>query len=127
MSELQTTNETAIPLEGPPLKKAKSVSGSSTPVPIPQTIASVPLPVKQETQESIVSKSEKSIEDIIDGSDVRKFLNKTLTEYMVKGLQELIIKWENDDLKINGSKFDKKIVVDEFCNILKDLSNKEDN
>lgn len=126
MSDSPVVNDQNIPFEEPPLKKSKSVSGSSTPVPIPQTIASVPSPVKQETPESIIKRSGKTIEEIIDGSEVRRFLNKTLTEYMVKGLQELIDKWENGGLEIKGNDDDKKVVVNEFCNILKDISNKED-
>lgn len=123
-NSLDTSKTNSVLQEGPALKKAKSASGSATPVPIPQTVASQPSPVKQETQESLVRRSGKSVEEIIDGSDVRRFLNKTLTETMVVGLRELVAKWDDGQLPLTGGEGDRRVVVDELCSILQNVASR---
>lgn len=126
MSDMTPLQPVVESVEGPAMKKVKSASGSATPVPIPQTILS-DQPEKIETQENIVKKSTKTIEEIIDGSDVRRFLNRTLTGYMVNGLKELVEKYEKGGFKVPSDKESKARVVDDFCAILKELASRDEN
>lgn len=126
MSDMTPLQPVVESVEGPAMKKVKSASGSATPVPIPQTILS-DQPEKIETQENIVKKSTKTIEEIIDGSDVRRFLNRTITGYMVNGLKELVEKYEKGGFKVPSDKESKARVVDDFCAILKELASRDEN
>lgn len=78
----------------------------------------------QPTKAQLVNQSGRKIEDIIDGSDLRKFLNKTLTESIVKGLNEIVKLWErgefNSELETSNTEQLKKNVILKFANILKD-------
>lgn len=82
----------------PPAKRSKS--SSSTPKP----------QVKKEQQPA---KTTKPVFEIIDGSDLRKFLNKNLTPYLVKGLNELSENWRQGKYKM-----DEASVLKEFTKIL---------
>lgn len=89
----------------------------------------------RQTATDIVRKSGRNVEDIIDGSDLRKFLHKSLTEYMVKGLDEIVSLWEkgefdtdlqsvdNDDNFETRDELKKKVVL-KFADILKSLTEK---
>lgn len=89
----------------PPLKKQKT-SISPTPQPIPQ------VDVKQSKKPTTINKP---IEEIIDGSELRKFLNRNLTPYLVKGLNEMSVRWEEN--KFEGK--DTKEVLETFSEIIK--------
>ena len=87
------------------------------------TIANVP------SQAEIVSRTGRNIEDIIDGSDLRRFLNKTLAEYLVKGLDEIVQLWESGEFDIkevgvesNNQQHLEKKVLRKFADILKDFA-----
>lgn len=74
----------------------------------------------QATKAQLVAESGRKIEDIIDGSDLRKFLNKTLTESIVKGLDEIVKLWENGEFNSDlETEQLKKNVILKFANILK--------
>ncbi|KAG7887837.1 hypothetical protein KL925_004044 [Ogataea polymorpha] len=62
--------------DGPSVKKVKTES--PTPQPIPQL----------NTQHSAqTAKTTKGVDEIVDGSDLRKFLNKHFTEELISGLK----------------------------------------
>ncbi|KAH3659853.1 hypothetical protein OGATHE_005898 [Ogataea polymorpha] len=64
--------------DGPSVKKVKTES--PTPQPIPQL----------NTQHSAqTAKTTKGVDEIVDGSDLRKFLNKHFTEELISGLKIL--------------------------------------
>lgn len=86
-----------------------------------QTIPTQSQPAKAD----LVRQSGRKVEDIIDGSDLRKFLNKSLTEYIVKGLDEIVELWEKgafySDMQDEDQNVLKKKVVLKFADIIKQL------
>lgn len=103
---LKRSNEEPVQSE-PVTKKVKT-----TPEPVPQ------LKKEEEKKSEIVIK--KPIEEIIDGSDLRKFLNKNITPFLIKALDELSVYWqkgEYDDL-------DSKAILLKFSEIIKEYADK---
>ncbi|KAF6014970.1 hypothetical protein HII12_001023 [Brettanomyces bruxellensis] len=103
---LKRSNEEPVQSE-PVTKKVKA-----TPEPVPQ------LKKEEEKKSEIVIK--KPIEEIIDGSDLRKFLNKNITPFLIKALDELSVYWqkgEYDDL-------DSKAILLKFSEIIKEYADK---
>lgn len=112
------------PEESPAIKRSKSVSSkpslSPTPTPIPQTTTD---PSLKTTKSDLLKQSGRTPDEIIDGCDLRKFFNKTLTPYLLQGLNEMTTKWEAGEF--NNETYDDKRVLLIFSEILKDLSKKE--
>ncbi len=103
---LKRSNEEPVQFEQV-TKKVKT-----TPEPVPQ------LKKEEEKKSEIVIK--KPIEEIIDGSDLRKFLNKNITPFLIKALDELSEHWrkgEYDDL-------DSKAILLKFSEIIKEYADK---
>lgn len=82
----------------------------------------------QPSKADLVRQSGRSVEDIIDGSDLRKFLNKGLTEYIVKGLDEIVELWEKGKFNFDGQEPSKEVlkrkVALQFADIIKQLAEK---
>lgn len=87
-----------------------------------KTATSVP----SESKEEILSRSGREVGSIIDGSDLRQFLNKTLSTYLVEGLDEIVNLWENGEFEVENQNDNelKRKVVEKFANILKLLANR---
>lgn len=95
----------------------------------PTTVTGTNTATFTSTKADLIRQSGRKVEDIIDGSDIRKFLNKTLTENIVKGLDEIVRLWENGEFKTestvttdttdSNSELLKKAVVLKFADILK--------
>jgi hypothetical protein len=98
---------------------SRSPSKQNTPIPAPKFIKA-----------DLLKESGRNVEDIIDGSDLRRFLNKSLTKYIVKGLDDVVCMWERGDFDTElkateGTRFDhesrvilQKTVVSKFAEIL---------
>lgn len=77
----------------------------------------------------LIKQSNRKFEDIIDGSDLRRFLNKSLSGYLVKGLDEIVKLWESGEFEIDTNETNtndddnqlRKRVVLKFSDILKQL------
>ena len=82
----------------------------------------------QPSKADLVRQSGRTVEDIIDGSDLRKFLNKGLTEYIVKGLDEVVALWEKGKFSLDGQEPTKEVlkrkVALQFADIIKRLAEK---
>ncbi|VEU22619.1 DEKNAAC103628 [Brettanomyces naardenensis] len=96
--------ESSETIPAPPFKKFKT--DSPTPQPIPQ--------LKQENTKRHEVKINKPVEEIIDGSDLRKFLNKNLTPFLIRGLNEMAEGWE----KGTFTEMDTRSVLAKFSGIL---------
>jgi hypothetical protein len=86
-----------------------------------------PTAVSPPSKTELIAQSNRKVEDIIDGSDLRKFLHKSLTEYLVKGLDEIVAAWELGEFEISENDNDeilRKSVVLKFADILKNLAEK---
>lgn len=104
---------------------------SSTVSPVPQIPITKPCNSKSATPElsksALIAQSGRKIEDIIDGSDLRKFLHKSLSEYMVKGLERIVDLWETGEFETaNTEHMDDKALTDKvvlkFADILRQLT-----
>ncbi|KGK40737.1 hypothetical protein JL09_g71 [Pichia kudriavzevii] len=71
----------------------------------------------------MIKQSGKKVEDIIDGSDLRKFINRSLTPYLVEGLDNIVQLWESGELEVTSSEDAKKVVL-KFAEILQNLAEK---
>lgn len=111
---------------------ALSNSSSLSPIETPVSATSVKKELKQSSsvpptpsKSELISQSDREIEDIIDGSDLRKFLHRTLTSYMVKGMDEIINLWESGNFQAtendNDDEISKKVVL-KFADILRQLA-----
>lgn len=82
----------------------------------------------QPSKADLVRQSGRTVEDIIDGSDLRKFLNIGLTEYIVKGLDEVVALWEKGKFSLDGQEPSKEVlkkkVALQFADIIKQLAEK---
>lgn len=110
--------------ESPAIKRSKSVSSkpslSPTPTPIPQTTTD---PSLKTTTSDLLKQSGRTPDEIIDGCDLRKFLNKTLTPYLLSGLNEMTAKWEAGEF--NNELYNDKKVLLIFSEVLKNLADKQ--
>lgn len=109
-----TNQEFSNTLEPKPLIKEDSITTKSSKNTTPVPLAS---------REELVAQSERKTEDIIDGSDLRRFLNKSLSGYMIKGLDELVKLWESGELDVadmDDAVLKQKVVL-KYSEILKKL------
>ncbi|KAG0676980.1 hypothetical protein C6P40_005406 [Pichia californica] len=71
------------------------------------------------SKDDLVKQSGRHVEEIIDGSDLRKFLNKSLTKDIVKALDEIVELWEAGEFNNSDAKILRKNVIAKFTDILK--------
>ncbi|QPG73743.1 hypothetical protein FOA43_001056 [Brettanomyces nanus] len=108
--EISETSETPLKheLSAPSLPAQKKLKTESpTPQPIPQ--------LKLEPSTAHDVKINRPVEEIIDGSELRRFLNKNLTRFLIRGLNQLAETWENGQLDDLST----KAVLLEFSDILR--------
>lgn len=83
----------------------KNLNNDSNPNSNPNTNTNTPLPstnitdTKQNTttKDECIKQSGRKIENIIDGSDLRKFLNISISENLIKSINNIVELWENSD------------------------------
>lgn len=83
-------------------------------------------PVPSISKEELLTQSGRNVEDIIDGSNLRQFLNKTLSGYLVDSLNEIVKLWEDGEFEAEfGNELElKRKVAEKFGDIIKNLANK---
>ena len=85
----------------------------TTPEPIPQL-------KKEEEEKKNETVIKKPIEEIIDGSELRKFLNKNITPFLIKALNDLSERWQKGEY--NG--LTSQAILLKFSEIIKGYADK---